>query len=223
LLDWAYNHIRQSDTLYSSRLTTYNLQLLWYRLCTPPYMKSAAILFIAVLSTVSCKPKTGDTAEQRLRQENFDLKKEIDSLKVLIEKSERTYEGDTIQKLPEAQPIKSTPAFEGKHELTLQWISWDDPGSVMISPSANSWYTIKGSQNNNELYLRIDGRIKPLTDRELEFDGKIEHNVHAGVDGKPCLRIGKQLFKATGTRQYWRLQNMLSCDGTTTDYVDIYF
>ena len=186
-------------------------------------MKSAAILLIAILGTISCKPKTGDTAEQRLRQENFDLKKENDSLKALIEKSGRTYEGDTIQKLPEAQPVKSEPTFEGKHELTLQWISWDNPGSVIISPSEDGWYSIKGSQTNNEAYLKIEGKIKPLTDRELEFDGKIEHNVHAGADGKPCVRTGKQQFKATGTRKYWRLQSMLSCDGATTDYVDIYF
>lgn len=207
---------------------TYNLRPITYNsfgivFVHPLIMKPAAILFIAVLSAISCKPKIGDTAEQRLMQENFELKKDNDSLKALIEKSQRTYEGDTVQVLPKSAPETAYPTFTGKHELTLQWISWDKPGSAMISPSDNGWYTIKGSQTNNEAYLRIDGKIKPLTDRELEFDGKIEHNVHAAVDGKPCIRTGKQRFKATGTRKYWRLQNMLSCDGTTTDYVDIYF
>ena len=203
--------------------SSYNLQLLWYRLCTFPIMKPSMIILTGIVFLVSCKPKTGDTTEQRLRQENFVLRKENDSLKAVIEKAHRTYEGDTIQKLPEAQPIKSTPTFEGKHELTLQWISWEKPGSVIIEASDDGLYTIKGSQTNNEIYLKIDGKIKPLTDRELEFDGKIEHNAHSISDGKPCVRTGKQLFKATGTRKYWRLQNMLSCDGATTDYVDIYF
>lgn len=175
----------------------------------------------------SCKPKVGDTADQHLRLENFELKKENDSLRSIIAKSERTFEGDTIQKRPEPTPIDTTatlPALSGKHLLTLQWISWDRPGSVMIGSSNKGWHTIKGSQNGEQgSYLRIDGKIKPLNARELEFEGKIEHNVHNITAGKPCIRTGKQLFKATGTRKYWRLQQMLSCDSTTTDYVDIYF
>jgi hypothetical protein len=187
-------------------------------------MKPAIIFLIFVLFTWSCKPKNGETADQHLRQENFDLRKENDSLKALIEKSERSYEGDTIQKLPEPSTQSSYPTFPGKHDLTIQWISWEKPGSVTITPADSGWYTIKGSQNGEQgSYLRIDGRIKPLNDRELEFVGNIEHNVHNISPDQPCIRTGKQLFKATGTRKYWRLQNMISCDGTTTDYVDIYF
>ncbi len=186
-------------------------------------MKSYAILFTSVLFLFSCKPKTGDTANQHLRQENFDLRKENDSLKAIIEKSERTFEGDTIQRTPEVVVTSSSPTIAGRHDLTLQWISWERPGSAMITLSDNNSYTIKGSQNGEQgIYLRIEGKIKLLNDRELEFDGKIEHNVHSNL-GEPCIKIGKQLFKATGTRKYWRLQNMLSCDTTTTDYVDIYF
>jgi hypothetical protein len=171
----------------------------------------------------SCKPKTGDTANQHLREENFTLKKENDSLKAVIEKSERTFEGDTIQKVPEVVPVNPSPSIAGKHLLTLHWISWERPGSAMITAAENGWYTIKGRQNGKEgIYLRIEGKVKPLNERELEFDGTIEHNVHSNL-GKPCVKTGTQLFKATGTRKYWRLQSMLSCDGTTTDYVDIYF
>jgi len=186
-------------------------------------MKSSITLIAAFIFAISCKPKTGDTADQNLRRENFELKKENDSLKASIEKSERTFEGDTIQKAPDVVPANSSSTIGGKHDLTLHWISWERPGSAMITASENGWYTIKGSQTGeNKKYLRIDGKIKPLNDRELEFDGKIEHNVHDYL-GEPCIKTGTQLFKATGTRKYWRLQNMISCDGTTTDYVDIYF
>ncbi|MGB4397904.1 MAG: hypothetical protein WBJ10_00945 [Daejeonella sp.] len=185
-------------------------------------MKQATLFLLAILFTFSCKPKAGDTAEQRLREENFDLKKKNDSLKLIIEKAQRTYEGDTIQKLPDSSPKNTEPTFAGQHDLTLQWISWDKPGSVIITPSENGWHSILGAQTNEESYLRIEGKISPINERELEFDGKIEHNVHSGA-GKSCIKTGKQLFKATGTRKYWRLQNMLNCDGTTTDYVDIYF
>jgi len=186
-------------------------------------MKSSITLFAALICAASCKPKTGDTADQHLRQENFELRKENDSLKAVIEKSERTFEGDTVQKEPVVVPTSPAPTIAGKHDLTLQWISWERPGSAMITASDNNSYNIKGSQADEKgRYLKIEGKIKPLNDRELEFDGKIEHNVHSSL-GEPCVKTGKQLFKATGTRKYWRLQNMLNCDGTTTDYVDIYF
>lgn len=190
-------------------------------------MKTGAIVFIAIVIMSSCYPKNGETTNQHLRQENFDLKKENDSLKAMISKSERSFEGDTIQKISEPAPIKTPatlPALAGKHLVTLQWISWDRPGSVMIGPLDNGWHSIKGGQNGEQGgYLRIDGKIKPLNDRELEFEGRIEHNVHNITSGEPCTRKGKQVFKATGTRKYWRLQQMLSCDSTTTDYVDIFF
>lgn len=186
-------------------------------------MKLSTVILTAFICAASCKPKTGGTADQHLRQENFELRQENDSLKALIEKSERTFEGDTIRKAPEVVPANPSPTIAGKHLLTLHWISWEKPGSVMITASDNEWYNIKGSQAGEKgIYLRIEGKIKPLNDRELEFDGKIEHNVHTAL-GESCIKTGKQLFKATGTRKYWRLQSMLSCDGTTTDYVDIYF
>ena len=53
--------------------------------------------------------------------------------------------------------------------------------------------------------------------------GEIETQVDHLNNGEPYLKTGKKLFKATGTRQYWRLQDMINCDGATTDYVDIYF
>ncbi len=186
-------------------------------------MKPSIFIFTVLAFLFSCKPNTGDTADQHLRQENFELRKENDSLKAVIEKSERTFEGDTIQKTPEVVPANPSPTIAGKHLLTLHWISWERPGSAMITASDNGSFNIKGSQTGEKgIYLRIEGKIKPLNDRELEFDGKIEHNAHINL-GEPCVKTGKQLFKATGTRKYWRLQNMLSCDSATTDYVDIFF
>lgn len=186
-------------------------------------MKPSIFILSALLFLFSCKPKTGDSADQHLRQENFELKQENDSLKAIIEKSQRTFEGDTIQKDPQVVHASPVPTIAGKHLLTLHWISWEKPGSATITSTNDGWYSIRGRQNGAKgIYLNIEGKIKPINDRELEFDGKIEHNVHTNLE-KPCIKTGKQVFKATGTRKYWRLQNMLSCDSTTTDYVDIYF
>jgi len=188
-------------------------------------MKLYAILFSSLLLIISCKPRTAETTDQQIRTENFELKKENDSLRSLIAKSSRTFEGDTIQKLPEVPEENSYPAFPGRHALTLQWIGWQKPGSVTITAIDDTWYSIQGSQTDeNGNYLKINGRIRPLNNRELEFDGKIESLVESINNGEPCIRSGKKLFKATGTRKYWRLQDMINCGGgMITDYVDIYF
>jgi len=36
-------------------------------------------------------------------------------------------------------------------------------------------------------------------------------------------RSGEIFFLATGDRRFWRMQDLLNCDGSITDYVDIYF
>jgi hypothetical protein len=114
----------------------------------------------------------------------------------------------------------------GKHAFTLQWISWDEPGSVEIQSAGNGWYTVQGGQESseNDNFITIDGKLKPLSERELKFEGRIESQIDHLFGGEVCVREGEQLFKATGKRKYWRLQNMTNCEGgRVTDYVDIYF
>lgn len=190
-------------------------------------MKFIPILFATLLFLNACTSKPGQSNEQRLRLENFELRKENDSLKNIIVKANRSFEADTIQKIkPDKSVIRQYPTLVGKHGLTLQWISWDEPGSVTIVLAENGWYAINGSQKgkNPNNYVKINGRIKPITDRELEFEGEIETQIESINGGKPCLKTGKKIFKATGERKYWRLQDMLNCEGNmVTDYVDIYF
>ena len=129
---------------------------------------------------------------------------------------------DCMSKMP-APTAKLRPIRIGKHALTLQWISWDKPGSVIISKKAPDFYTIEGSQKSKEAYLLIEGTLKKVSETELVFDGKITSLVPYLNSGKPCVRQGKKLFLITQNRKYWRLQDMLNCGGDGTDYVDIYF
>jgi len=188
-------------------------------------MKSYLIIIPFFLLFISCQRKEGPDIEQRLRTENFELRKENDSLKSVIARSERIFEGDTIQNLQPEVTETSYPTLTGKHALTLQWISWDKPGSAIIAAAEGGLYTIHGNQRDSKgNYLNIDGRVKVLNNRELEFEGTIESRVDHINDGQPCIRTGKKIFKATGTRKYWRLQDMINCEGgMVTDYVDIYF
>jgi len=186
-------------------------------------MDRLPLLLVALVCFFTSCSNGNTSNEQRLRTENLELRQELDSIKDVINKSERRTGGDTIRKLEEA-PATEKGSFSGKHALTLQWISWDEPGSVTIIPAENGWYTITGRQAKNEDYLKITGRIKPVSERELEFEGEIESRISHLNNGEPCLKTGKKTFKATGDRQYWRLQDMSNCENASTlDYVDIYF
>jgi hypothetical protein len=191
-------------------------------------MKIYFVLLCSIALVSACRNKPGNTADQQLRTENFRLKQENDSLKRLIAKSDiSTTKSDTLASADDRDTLTTYARFPGKHALTLQWISWDFPGSVNITKGTDGWYNITGQQvdrKNNQNYLKIKGKIKPVNAFELEFDGEIETRVETLNGGKPCLRTGRKIFKATGTRKYWRLQDMINCEGgMVTDYVDIYF
>lgn len=113
----------------------------------------------------------------------------------------------------------------GRHSITLQWISWEKPGSVQITKARNGTYRIVGRQRSDDRQdsLRIDGRLTVVSPKELRFTGKIITRIHHIYEGKPCVRDGDYSFLFTGQRKYWRLQDMLNCSGVETDYVDIYF
>lgn len=115
---------------------------------------------------------------------------------------------------------------EGRHNFTLQWIGWDNPGKAQISKKSDGTYTIKGEQRNVDSaeFVTIDGTLKVLTPRELLFEGTIQSKINYLNKGEVCDRTGTYHFFAKGTRKYWRLQEMENCQGNNAvDYVDIFF
>lgn len=146
------------------------------------------------------------------------LQKENDSLENVISKNVLKPDS-TLNKVDDTfKKVKG-----GVHPVTLQWIGWDKPGSVKVEPIEGDWYSIKGGQENTSgQYLKIEGKIKRITEKELLFDGKIITKVTGINSGEPCLKNGEQTFFAKGDRKYFRLQNMTNCEGGTVDYVDIY-
>ena len=129
--------------------------------------------------------------------------------------------------------IFATPAFSqvkpirtGLHSFTIQWITFNkkNPGSVMVRSLGDGKYSIEGEQrdkNKNE-YVTIKGTFTPSS-QQLYFDGKIVSRIAYINNGNPCESTGAAVFKASSKRKYWRLQSMLNCDGTTTDYIDVFF
>lgn len=112
----------------------------------------------------------------------------------------------------------------GKHMFSLQWISWDYFGTANVT-LRNGLYSIKGEQKGrgNTDFVTIVGEIETIKAREFTMNGTITTQVSHINNGEPCVREGTFTFRVTGTRKYWRLQEMQNpCDGVA-DYVDIYF
>jgi hypothetical protein len=194
--------------------------------------------------TFGCANAPDKTAE--LKKENARLRQEIDSLKNEI-RSTKTEEKTGNLPVGRQGPEDGQPAHEvsankerpkdgvlrpGRHDFTLQWISWDEPGSVEVRPAADGWYSIKGGQKNrkNSDHITIDGLIKQVSETELLFKGEIRSVVASNNKGEPCVKKGEYIFKTTKNRKYWRMsagpsgQDMINCEGgLLTDYVDIYF
>ena len=114
----------------------------------------------------------------------------------------------------------------GRHKLSLQWVSWDYFGTATVT-NRRGVYTIKGEQKgrgeNRNDFVRLEGTIKSIDAKEFAFSGKIVTQVSHINGGKPCVRDGEFTFRITGTRRYWRLQQMDNPCDPVTDYVDIYF
>ncbi len=113
----------------------------------------------------------------------------------------------------------------GNHDLTLQWIESKKPGKIFFQKTGQNSFSVEGEHKStsNDDYLSITGTIEVLSPTELEFNGKITSKVYHIYEGKPCVREGKQIFKAHGKRKYWRMKEKINCDGVVTDYVDIFF
>ena len=121
---------------------------------------------------------------------------------------------------------KVKPVREGSHSFTIQWISFNNstPGKVVIKKIRDDEYSIQGEQRDKKKneYVTINGTFLNRGSI-LKFNGKIVSKINSINGGKPCELTGLSIFKATGKRQYWRMQQMLNCDGETTDYIDIFF
>lgn len=113
----------------------------------------------------------------------------------------------------------------GKHMCSLQWISWKDFGTVIISQDSDRTVHVKGGQKSktNSDYLEIDGILTVINPLHLQFAGEIITCVDHINNGKAVKRKGTYNFTVAGQRRYWRMQEMTNPDDPCCDYVDIYF
>lgn len=112
----------------------------------------------------------------------------------------------------------------GRHKFSLQWISWDYFGTATVTNKKGVFY-LKGRQSSRKGndYVTIDGVITEINEKSFVFDGKVVTRVSTNNNGEPCVRDGILNFRITGTRKYWRMQEIDSPCEEIADYVDIFF
>lgn len=124
------------------------------------------------------------------------------------------------------KPAPATAIREGKHLISLQWIEGVKYGSCQIKATGKPGeYTITGTQYNKDKsdWLKIDGKLTVINAKRLSFNGTIKSRVSYVAQGVEQVRRGTYDFVATGSRKYWRLEQMHNPGESCVDYIDIYF
>lgn len=107
--------------------------------------------------------------------------------------------------------------------ISLQWISWENSRGHVRAEEQDGLVRLRGGQQqrNGPGRLEIDGIVVRIDGNSFVFQGRVAMR-QAPENRAECLREGTMHFRVTGTRRYWRMQEMEACAGLT-DYVDIYF
>ena len=137
---------------------------------------------------------------------------------------------NVVSAQPESQDrtIVNSPAaagkLVGKHKLNLQWIGsedWTEFGNLKVTDRQGMMF-IRGNQTKGDDYLKLDGKILSIQEKQFTFQGKIITKISHINKGIACERDGEMVFKITENRKYWRLQQMKNPCDPVTDYVDIF-
>ncbi len=110
----------------------------------------------------------------------------------------------------------------GKHMFSLQWISWEQFGSAVVTRGKQG-LEIEARQELNGDFITLKGTIEIIDEKAFNFTGEVVTRVHHINNGIACKRDGTFEFRATGTRKYWRMQQMENPCDPVTDYIDVFF
>ncbi len=111
------------------------------------------------------------------------------------------------------------PDLEGNRKLTF---STDGTpqfyGTINFENIGKDLYQVKGKAVQGKNTLEINGIIKRISLKHLNFEGAIQQN----INGESFTRKNKTTFSNEGKGQFWRLQNKINGLGFV-DYIDIYY
>lgn len=178
-------------------------------------MMKRIVICILVLLNFSCS----DTNQKKVDDA---ISKTSDSLVSKLDKVNDTLKG-VKNKIEKNIPKVKIEKYQ-EIPISLQWISFDKTGTAKLVKAENNWYAFKGEQiNDNNEYLKIDGKISRIDENQIKFTGTIITYIKHNNGGKPCEKTGEQIFLKKNNRAYYRLQNMENCGGgRVVDYIDLY-
>ena len=110
----------------------------------------------------------------------------------------------------------------GKHMFSLQWISWEQFGTAVVTRGKQG-LEIDARQELDGDFVTLKGTIEIIDEKAFNFTGEVVTRVHHINNGIACKRDGTFEFRATGTRKYWRMQQMENPCDPVTDYIDVFF
>ncbi len=163
------------------------------------------ILIPVVLITLfSCK-KNVETTETKMA----DTLAKIDSINAA-----RTKYNDSIKILNDKNRFAD---LSGTHQLSYTGDNAKFSGTVEMSKTGQDEYDVKGSASSSANRLNLDGKIKRVSAKHLNFEGKISQK----IGGSSYTRTRKTTFLDEGKGNYWRLQDKVNGDGFI-EYIDIH-
>ena len=116
-----------------------------------------------------------------------------------VAKTETTQNPSAMVKTASSSSEQLTAAEKkllGKHMFSLQWISWEQFGSAVVTRGKQG-LEIEARQELNGDFITLKGTIEIIDEKAFNFTGEVV--------------------------KYWRMQQMENPCDPVTDYIDVFF
>lgn len=152
---------------------------------------------ILVSTVISCKKNS--SIESTSKRDTLAL---IDSINAA-----RTNYNDSIKALNSQNRFAD---LTGAHQLAFQSDGETSmKGTVHFTKTGRDEYTVKGDAKSGSNSLSVDGTIKGVSERHLNFEGQISQK----INGSSYTRSKKTTFLDEGKGGFWRLQDKVNGNG----------
>lgn len=177
-----------------------------FYICLNKKTMKKLIPLILFATLISCKKTT--VSENR---ELKDTLSKIDSIN-----SARTQYNDSIKALNDKNRFGD---LSGTHALKYS----SDGGATLngginFNKTGRDLYEVSGNARSGNNILDINGTIKRVSEKHLNFEGKISQK----INGSTYNRTKKTTFLDEGKGKFWRLQDKVNGEGFV-DYIDIQY
>lgn len=158
------------------------------------------LILLSILSMVACNKKAEYQKAKAAK---------TDSINAAIDQH-----NDSIKILNETNRFAD---LSGSHKLSFEGDGGKFSGTVAFTKTGKDLYDVSGKASSGKNSLKIDGKIKKVSEKHLNFDGEISQN----INGTAYTRKKTTTFSDEGKGNFYRLQDKVNSDGFV-DYIDIY-